>query len=142
MADWLTRLEHQHGGIEDSGARGLDRALGTLLDGVALRGVLRTCPEAVRLEDVLDTRGLVLFSLDTAEYPHATRKVASWILLGMGRLARHLHAPPALHRAGGARTIRQLTCFGPRRCSRSAAGSQSPAHYHLDSGRVDTQIRG
>ena len=36
--DWLHRLEHQHGGIEDSGARGLDRALGTLLDGPALRG--------------------------------------------------------------------------------------------------------
>lgn len=86
IVEWITRLEHQHGGIEDSGARGLDRALGTLLDGVALRGSLRTCPEALRLEDVLDTRGLVLFSLDAAEYPHATRKVASWVLLGMGRL--------------------------------------------------------
>jgi hypothetical protein len=42
------------------------------------------------LEDVLDTRGLVLFSLDAAEYPHATRKVASWILLGMARVARQL----------------------------------------------------
>ena len=28
IGDWLERLEHQHGGIEDSGARGLDRALG------------------------------------------------------------------------------------------------------------------
>ena len=93
IADWIIRLEHQRGGIEDSGARGLDRALGTLLDGVALRGSLRACPEALRLDDVLDTRGVVLFSLDAAEYPHATRKVASWILLGMGRLARHLSAP-------------------------------------------------
>jgi hypothetical protein len=37
-----------------------------------------------------DTRGLVLFSLDVADYPHATRKVAAWVLLGMGRLARQL----------------------------------------------------
>jgi hypothetical protein len=28
IAEWIQRLEHQHGGIEDSGARGLDRALG------------------------------------------------------------------------------------------------------------------
>src|SRR5204863_1550380 len=27
---------------------------------------------------------------DIADYPHATRKVASWVLLGMGRLARQL----------------------------------------------------
>jgi hypothetical protein len=90
ISDWLMRLSHQHGGIEDSGARGLDRALGVLLDGVAMRGSLRQCPEAIRLEDVLDTRGMVLFSLDVADYPHATRKVASWILLGMARLARQL----------------------------------------------------
>jgi hypothetical protein len=32
----------------------------------------------------------VLFSLDVADYPHATRKVASWVMLGMGRLARQL----------------------------------------------------
>jgi hypothetical protein len=87
IADWLYRLEHQHGGVEDSGARGLDRALGTLLDGVALRGSLRSCPEALRLEDVVDTDGLVLFKLDAAEYPHATRKIAAWVLLGMGRVA-------------------------------------------------------
>ena len=94
IADWLRRLEHQHGGIEDSGARGLDRALGTLLDGVAIRGSLRACPEALRLDDVLEARGgLVLFKLDAADYPHATRKLASWILLGMGRLARQLPAP-------------------------------------------------
>jgi hypothetical protein len=68
----------------------LDRALGVLLDGVAMRGSLRSCPEALSLEDVLDTRGLVLFSLDVADYPHATRKVASRLLLGMGRLARQL----------------------------------------------------
>src|SRR4029453_1165637 len=37
IADWLNRLEHRRGGIEDSGARGLDRSLGTLLDGVAMR---------------------------------------------------------------------------------------------------------
>jgi len=47
-----------------------------------------------RLQDVLDTRGLVLFSLDVADYPHATRKVASWVLLGMGRLARQLKGTP------------------------------------------------
>ena len=88
IAEWIQRLQHQHGGIEDGGARGLDRALGTLLDGVALRGSLRSCPEALRLEDVLDTRGLVLFSLDAAGYPHATRKVAAWILLGMARVVR------------------------------------------------------
>src|SRR5438876_3988593 len=88
IVEWITRLKHQHGGIEDSGARGLDRSLGVLLDGVAMRGSLRSCPEALRLDDVVDTCGLVLFSLDVADYPHATRKVASWILLGMGRLAR------------------------------------------------------
>jgi hypothetical protein len=101
IADWLYRLEHQHGGIEDSGARGLDRALGTLLDGVALRGSLRSCPEALRLDDVVDTCGLVLFKLDAAEYPHATRKIASWVLLGMGRVVRSglpavVNAPRAL----------------------------------------------
>jgi TraM recognition site of TraD and TraG len=90
VGDWVRRLEHQHGGVEDSGARGLDRALGILLDGPAMLGSLRSCPEALRLEDVLDTNGLVLFKLDAAEYPHATRKVASWVLLGMGRLARQL----------------------------------------------------
>jgi len=90
IGDWLNRLEHQRGGIEDSGARGLDRSLGVLLDGVAMRGSLRSCPEALRLDDVLATNGLVLFSLDAAEYPHATRKVASWVLLGMGRLAKQL----------------------------------------------------
>jgi hypothetical protein len=102
IADWLTRLEHQHGGIEDSGARGLDRALGTLLDGPAIRGSLRACKEALRLEDVIDTRGLVLFSLDELTYPQATRKIAAWVLLAMGRLAQQLpagddpHAPRAL----------------------------------------------
>jgi hypothetical protein len=55
-----------------------------------VRGSVRTCPEAPRLDDVLESCGLVLFSLDAAEYPHATREVASWILLGMGRLARQL----------------------------------------------------
>src|SRR4051794_20863113 len=58
-----------------------------------MRGSLRACPEALRLEDVVDTNGLVLFKLDAADYPLATRKVASWILLGMGRLARQLPAP-------------------------------------------------
>src|SRR2546429_6752735 len=82
--------------------RGLDRALGVLLDGVAMRGSLRTCPEALRLEDVIDTRGLVLFSLDDLTYPHATRKIAAWVLLAMGRLTKQLpagadpHAPQAL----------------------------------------------
>jgi hypothetical protein len=83
-------LEYQAGGIEDSGARGLDLALGILLDGPALRGSLRTCAEALRLEDVVDTNGLVLFKLDAAEYPHATRKIASWVLLGMARVAQNL----------------------------------------------------
>ena len=55
-----------------------------------MRDSLRNCPEALRLEDVLETNGLVLFSLDVADYPHATRKVASWVLLGMGRLARQI----------------------------------------------------
>ncbi len=77
IAEWIDRLKHQHGGIEDSGARGLDRALGVLLDGVAMRGSLRNCPEALRLDDVLDTNGLVLFSLDDLTYPHATRKLAA-----------------------------------------------------------------
>jgi hypothetical protein len=53
VEEWFERLAHQHGGIEDSGARGLDRALGTLLDGVALRGSLRHCPEAFSLDDVM-----------------------------------------------------------------------------------------
>src|SRR5438128_4211938 len=55
-----------------------------------MRDSLRNCPEALRLEAVLETNGLVLFSLDVADYPHATRKVASWVLLGMGRLARQI----------------------------------------------------
>jgi hypothetical protein len=90
VREWLERLAHQHGGIEDSGARGLDHAVGTLLDGVALRGSLLSCPEALRLDDVLATRGLALFKLDAAEYPHATRKIAAWVLLGMARVARQL----------------------------------------------------
>jgi hypothetical protein len=93
--DWLERLKHQHGGIEDSDARGLHRAPGILLDGPALRGSVRTCPEALRLEDVLGTRGPVLFSLDAAEYPHPTRKIAAWVLLAMSRLARQLPVPTA-----------------------------------------------
>jgi hypothetical protein len=92
IGDWIGRLEHQHGGIEDSGARGLERALGVLLDGIAIRGSLRTCPEAIRLEDVLDARGLLLFSLDEFTYQHPTRKVAAWVMLAMGRLATSL--PP------------------------------------------------
>jgi hypothetical protein len=92
IGEWPERLGHQRDGVEDSGARGLDRSLGILLDGPPMRGSLRSCPEALRLEDVLETNGLVLFSLDVADYPHATRKVASWVMLGMGRLARQL--PP------------------------------------------------
>jgi Type IV secretion-system coupling protein DNA-binding domain len=95
IGDWLEHLKNQQGGIEDSGARGLDRALGILLDGPALRGSLRACPEALRLEDVLATRGLVLFSLDELTYPHATRKIAAWVLLAMGRLSRQLPDPDA-----------------------------------------------
>jgi hypothetical protein len=64
-----------------------------LRDGVAVRGSLRSGPEALRLEDVLNARGPVLFRLDVADYPHATRKVASWVLLGMGRLARQMSTP-------------------------------------------------
>jgi ABC-type glycerol-3-phosphate transport system permease component len=37
--------------------------------GPAMLGPLRSCPEALRLEDVLDTNGLVQFRLDAAEYP-------------------------------------------------------------------------
>jgi hypothetical protein len=118
VAEWLQRLEHQHGGIEDSGARSLDRALGTLLDGVALRGSLRSRPEAIRLDDVVDTDGLVLFKLDAAEYPYATRKIASWVLLGIGRVARNLATRPA---AGGAAERRGLDArrLGHRRRARA-----------------------
>ena len=89
VAQWLEQLG-QRDGTADSGARDLERSIGTLLDGVAMRGSLGTGPEALRLEDVLATRGLVLFSLDVADYPHATRKIAAWVLLAMGRLARQL----------------------------------------------------
>ena len=47
---------------------------------------------------MLDTNGLVLFRLDAAEYPLATRKVASWILLGNGAAG----APVAGADIGGA----------------------------------------
>lgn len=94
VAEWVDRLTHQHGGIEDSGARGLDRSLGTLLDGVAMRGSLSAGADAIRLEDVMATNGMVLFSLDGFTYPHATRKVASWVLLGMGRLTGELRNRP------------------------------------------------
>jgi hypothetical protein len=89
VADWTERLSRRDG-VEDSGARDLERSLGTLLDGVAMRGSLSSGPDAVRLEDALETGSLVLFSLDVADYPHATRKIAAWVLLAMGRLARQL----------------------------------------------------
>jgi hypothetical protein len=57
IGEWIDRLEHQRGGIEDSGARGLDRSLGVLLDGVAMRGSLRTCPEALLLVDEIGALG-------------------------------------------------------------------------------------
>jgi hypothetical protein len=60
---------------------------------------------------VLDTHGLVLFSLDVADYPHATRKVASWILLAIGRLARQLPSlvqPERVADRSGERTSRAL----------------------------------
>ncbi|MCA1647157.1 MAG: hypothetical protein LC797_17435 [Chloroflexi bacterium] len=50
-----------------------------LLDGPAMRGSPRTCAEALRLEDVIETNGLVLFSLDELTYPHAIRKIAAWV---------------------------------------------------------------
>ncbi len=75
---------------EEAGVAGLQRSLATLLDGVAIRGSLGTGPDALRLEDVIATDGLVLFSLDAADYPHATRKVGAWVLLAMQRLARTL----------------------------------------------------
>jgi hypothetical protein len=93
VSDWLDRLQRRDA-TEDAGTRDLERALGTLLDGVAMRGSLSTGPDALRLEDVLQTCGVVLFSLDVADYPHATRKVAAWVLLAMGRLARQL---PEMH---------------------------------------------
>jgi hypothetical protein len=71
-----------------------------------MRGSLRACPAALRLDDVMDTNGLVLFSLDVADYPHATRKVASWILLGMGRLVRTL---PDLTRVSESNDDRRFT---------------------------------
>jgi len=64
-------------GIEDSGARGLDRALGVLLDGVAMRGSCGRVRSAAPRRRHGHLRS-VLFSLDIADYPHATRKVASW----------------------------------------------------------------
>jgi hypothetical protein len=71
VAEWVGRLEHQHGGIEDSGARGLDRALGTLLDGVALRGSLKHCAQAIRLEDVVEAtpRARAVPGVDRCEGP-------------------------------------------------------------------------
>ena len=92
VGEWIGRLEHQQP-IEEAGARDLERVLGNLLDGVALGGSLGTGPEAIRLEDVVDTNGLVLFKLDEHQYPHATRKIAAWLLLGMGRVARQLPTP-------------------------------------------------
>ncbi len=93
---WIEVL-HRRDATEDSGAHDLERTLGTLLDGVAVRGSLASGPNALRLEDVLKQRGLVLFSLDIAEYPHATRKIAAWVLLAMGRLSRQL---PTLDASG------------------------------------------
>jgi hypothetical protein len=87
---WLNQLRRRDA-VDDAGARDLDRALGSLLDRPALRGSLNGGPEALRLDDVLETRGLVLFSLDVADYPHASRKVA-WLLLAIGRLAGALPA--------------------------------------------------
>lgn len=92
IARWLDQLRRRDP-IDDAGARDLDRALGSLLDGPALRGSLSGGPGALRLDDVLQTRGLVLFSLDAADYPHATRKVAAWLLLAMSRLAGTLPGP-------------------------------------------------
>jgi hypothetical protein len=88
----MGRLEHQQP-IEEAGARDLDRVLGNLLDGVALGGSLGTGDEAIRLEDVVETNGLVLFKLDAQQYPHATRKIAAWLLLGLGRAAHQLPTP-------------------------------------------------
>jgi nucleoside-triphosphatase THEP1 len=51
---------------------------------------LRRLLDRQELMRALETRGLVLFSLDAADYPHATRKVAAWVLLAMSRLARQL----------------------------------------------------
>ena len=94
LGDWLARLLQQRGGIEDSGARVSIAHWGCCSTALRGRGSLRTCPEALRLSDVLETNGLVLFQLDAAEYPHATLKVASWILLAMGRVARAIKDTP------------------------------------------------
>jgi hypothetical protein len=48
IADWLERLYHQHGGLKDSGARGVDRALGVLLDRVALSRLGSVSPNLTR----------------------------------------------------------------------------------------------
>ena len=88
IADWIQRLEHQGAGIEHGSARSLGRAQGTLLDGVAMRGSLPACAEALRLDNVLATSSLVLFKLDAAR----SARIAPWVLLAMGRLA---HQPPA-----------------------------------------------
>lgn len=89
IGQWLAALK-RYDGTEESGVQDLQRSLGTLLDGVAMRGSLATGPGALRLEDVIETNGLVLFSLDVADYPHATRKMGAWVLLAMQRLARTL----------------------------------------------------
>jgi hypothetical protein len=109
---WIASLRH-YDAVAESGARDLERALGTLLDGVAVRGSLETGSDALRLEDVLHQRGIALFSLDVADYPHATRKAAAWVLLAMGRLARQLAdmtAPsaPLHHDAVGGQSPRAL----------------------------------
>ena len=94
IEDWLERLRRRDA-VEDSGAHDLQRALSTLLDGVAVGGSLSSGPGAVHLDQVLQQSGVLLFSLDVAEYPHATRKIAAWVLLAMGRLSRQLPAMPA-----------------------------------------------
>jgi hypothetical protein len=81
---WLERLRHKHGDIEDSGARGFERSLGRSWTAWRCADRCGRCGS----RDMLDTNPLVLFSLDAAVCPHARRKVASWILLSICRLAR------------------------------------------------------
>lgn len=91
VREWVRRLLGEDP-MDRGGALDVERVLGNLLDGVALGGSLGTGPEAIRLEDVIDTRGLVLFQLNEAEYERMTHKVAAWVLIAMARVAKRL--PP------------------------------------------------
>src|SRR5579859_5576749 len=92
-----------------------------------MRGSLRSCPEARRLEDVLATRGLVLFSLDCPRLPgrHAQG----------GQLGAVRHGPPV---APTRRSDRRSAAAGGRR-QVSAGGAQFTASIRV---AVNSQRKG